>query len=186
MFSAFKKVAIGLCLSCAFMSMSAVSYAYDFSKSAVVYFSTRNNTPNYDPSKVGSIERIAKEFSAQTQAPIFEIKTAKPYGETYDETAIMARQELADKALPQLAEEVSIAKYDTIILGFPIWFGSYPRAIASWFESQDFSGKKVYIFVTFGSSGWAQSFDDASAALPNAQLFKSKIPMSPLTHRAPS
>lgn len=57
------------------MSMSAVSYAYDFSKSAVVYFSTRNNTPNYDPSKVGSIERIAKEFSAQTQAPIFEIKT---------------------------------------------------------------------------------------------------------------
>lgn len=172
MLSAVKKVVVGLCLSVVLMSASTVSFAYDFSKSAVVYFSTRNNTPNYDPAKVGSIERLAKEIGAQTNAPVLEIRTAKPYGETYDETAIMARQELADKTLPALAQDIAIGDYDTIILGFPIWFGSYPRAIATWFNSQDFSGKKVYLFVTYGSSGWAQSFDDTKAALPNAQVMQ--------------
>lgn len=167
-----KNFVVGLLTAIILMSTSCIAYAQDLSNAAVVYFSTRHNTPNFNPTKPGAVERLAKEISAQTKAPLLEIKSANLYGESYDDTAAIARKELAEHALPPLKEPVDVSKYDTIILGFPIWFGSFPRAVATWLGSQDFAGKKVYIFVTYGSSGWAQSFDDVLHALPDSQVSK--------------
>ncbi|MCK0513823.1 hypothetical protein MXE38_02935 [Anaerobiospirillum sp. NML120448] len=172
MFNTFKKVVVGLVAAVTLLTANGIAYAQDFSKTAVVYFSTRHNTPNFNPSKPGAVELIANEIGAQTGVPVLELKSADLYGETYDDTAAIARKQLENHDLPPLKEPVDIAQYDTIILGFPIWFGSFPRVVATWLGSQDFTGKKVYVFVTYGSSGWAQSFDDVLTALPNSEVNK--------------
>lgn len=172
MFNSFKKVVVGLVASLMLVTTNGIAYAQDFSKTAVVYFSTRHNTPNYNPDKQGAVELIAKEICKQTGATLLEIKTAELYGETYDDTAPIARKQLENHEKPALKEPVDVKDYDTIILGFPIWFGTYPRVVATWFDSQDFAGKKVYVFVTYGSSGWAQSFDDVLNALPDSNVNK--------------
>ena len=68
----------------------------------------------------------------------------------------VARKELAEKARPALAENISreeMASYETVFVGYPIWWYDAPMIIYSFLESHDFSGKKIIPFATSGGSG---------------------------------
>ena len=117
------------------------------SKTLVAYFSAS-----------GVTAKLAKTLSSVTGADLFEIKPVTPYtAKDLDWMDKKSRStiEMQDKASrPEMAEKLSsCAQYDTVFVGFPIWWYQAPRIIETFLESYDFSGKTVIPFATSGGSG---------------------------------
>ena len=117
----------------------------------VVYFSRTGNT-----------EKIAEYLIELTNADSYVIEAAVPYTDEdieYNNASCRANQEQNDKSVrPEIANSIdSIDSYDTIFLGYPIWWGQEPRIIDTFLECYDFSEKTVIPFCTSGSSGISTS-----------------------------
>ena len=121
------------------------------SKTLVAYFSAS-----------GTTARIAKELAQAVGADIYEIRPAVPYTKAdlnWMNKKSRSSVEMNDKSSrPALADrDANIAAYDTILLGFPIWWYVAPTIINSFLESYDFSGKKIVLFATSGGSGFGKT-----------------------------
>ena len=80
------------------------------------------------------------------------------------------------KFRPELADKnANIASYDTIILGFPIWWYVAPTIINAFLESYDFSGKKIILFATSGGSGFGNTVKELIPSAPDANIVEGKI-----------
>ena len=117
------------------------------SDTLVIYFSRTGNT-----------EKIAQYLIGLTDADSYVIEAAVPYTDAdikYQDDNCRANKEQNDKTVrPEIANPIaSIDSYDTIFLGYPIWWGQEPRIIDTFLESYDFSDKTVIPFCTSGSSG---------------------------------
>lgn len=116
-------------------------------KILVAYFSHSGNT-----------KKIAEEIQSKTGADIFEIKTVNAYSDDYNTVLDEAKAELNDEARPELSEKVEdMAQYQTVIIGYPIWWGDMPMAVYSFLDEYDLSGKTVLPFCTHGGSGLCQT-----------------------------
>lgn len=130
-----------LFLAVALMSISCQSE----SKSLVVYFSA-----------TGTTEKVAQDIVSATGASLWQIEPMEPY--TADDLDWRNQQsrsslEMADpEERPTIKMCTDIRPYDTIYLGFPIWWGICPRIIQSWIENNDLTGKRIIPFATSGSS----------------------------------
>ena len=118
-------------------------------KILVVYFSRIGD--NY---KVGYIEKgnthiMADMIAEATGADTFEIKTAAAYPADYRECTEVAKKELEENARPAIVGKVdNWQDYDTVFLGYPIWWSELPMAVYTFLESYDWSGKTVIPFCT--------------------------------------
>jgi flavodoxin len=102
---------------------------------------------------------------------LFEIKTAAPYPDTYNECIKTARQELDSNARPALSGSVSdMTQYDTVFLCCPNWWGTLPMGVFTFLESYDFSGKIMYPLITHGGSNFGRSLDDMKKLCPTAVI----------------
>jgi len=124
--------------------------------------STESNTLVVYFSRTGNTEKIAKYLIELTNADSYVIEAAVPYTDEdieYNNASCRANQEQNDKSVrPEIATPISsIDSYDTIFLGYPIWWGQEPRIIDTFLESYDFSEKTVIPFCTSGSSGISTS-----------------------------
>ena len=116
-------------------------------KILVAYFSHSGNT-----------KKIAEEIQSKTGADLFEIKTVNAYSDDYNTVLDEAKAEQKDNARPELSEQVKdMAQYQTVIIGFPIWWGDMPMAVYSFLDEYDLSGKTVLPFCTHGGSGLCQT-----------------------------
>ncbi len=120
--------------------------------------STANDTLVIYFSRTGNTEKIAEYLIELTDADSYVIEAAVPYTDEdieYNNDSCRANQEQNDKSVrPEIANPISsINSYDTIFLGYPIWWGQEPRIIDTFLESYDFSEKTVIPFCTSGSSG---------------------------------
>lgn len=120
--------------------------------------STANDTLVIYFSRTGNTEKIAEYLIDITNADSYVIEAAVPYTDEdieYNNDSCRANQEQNDKSVrPEIANPISsIDSYDTIFLGYPIWWGQEPRIIDTFLESYDFSEKTVIPFCTSGSSG---------------------------------
>ena len=120
--------------------------------------STESNTLVVYFSRTGNTEKIAEYLIELTNADSYVIEAAVPYTDEdieYNNDSCRANQEQNDKTVrPEIANPIdSIDSYDTIFLGYPIWWGQEPRIIDTFLESYDFSDKTVIPFCTSGSSG---------------------------------
>ena len=116
-------------------------------KILVAYFSHSGNT-----------KKIAEEIQSKTDADLFEIKTVNAYSDDYNTVLDEAKAELNDKARPELSETVKdMSQYQTVIIGYPIWWGDMPMAVYSFLDEYDLSGKTVLPFCTHGGSGLSQT-----------------------------
>ena len=102
--------------------------------------------------------KAAEELAQAVSADLYEIRPAQPYtSEDLDWTNKQSRStlEMTDPACrPAIAEPVpDIEQYDTVLIGFPIWWGVEPRIVDTFLESRDFSGKTLIPFATSGGSG---------------------------------
>jgi flavodoxin len=117
------------------------------SDTIVVYFSRTGNT-----------EKAAEHLINITGADSYVIEAKVPYTDddiAYNVSTCRANQEQNDKTVrPAIADPItSIDSYDTIFIGYPIWWGQEPRIIDTFLESYDFSEKTVIPFCTSASSG---------------------------------
>lgn len=118
----------------------------------VVYFSWSGNT-----------EEMAAYIAEQTGGDLYEITPQTPYPEDYNETAEIAEKERDENARPAMADlPDAIDQYDTIVLGYPIWWHTAPMIIGTFLESCDLTGKEIYPF-TQSSSMDAEQFDNSIA-----------------------
>lgn len=128
-------------------------------KTLVAYFSAS-----------GTTARVAKNLAQAAGADLYEIKPAVPY--TKDDLNWMDKKsrssvEMNDKSSrPELADkDADIAAYDTVLLGFPIWWYVAPAIVKSFLESYDFSGKKIVLFATSGGSGFGNAAAELKASV---------------------
>ena len=130
------------------------------SKSLVVYFS-----------KTGTTERIANEIKDITGSDIVKIETVTPYPEDYNETVEIAQKEKTEKARPEIKTTVdNLDEYDTIYIGYPIWWYTYPQIILSFFDQYDLSNKTIIPFVTHGGSGMSGTKEDMEEYLKDENV----------------
>ena len=123
------------------------------SKTLVAYFSAN-----------GTTAKVAKNLAEAAGADLYEIKPAMPYTQAdlnWLDKKSRSSMEMSDKSSrPALADQdADIRSYDKILLGFPIWWYVAPTIINSFLESYDFSGKKIVLFATSGSSGFGKTVD---------------------------
>lgn len=116
-------------------------------KILIAYFSHSGNT-----------ELAAWQVQAAVGGELLAIKTAEPYPKDGQACGVIAKQELAENKRPLLAANLSdISRYETIFLGYPIWYKQAPLAVRTFLEANDFSGKVILPFCTSGSDGIEQS-----------------------------
>jgi flavodoxin len=145
---------------------------------------TNNDTLVIYFSRTGNTEKIAEYLIELTDADSYIIKAAVPYTDAdikYQDDSCRANKEQNDKTVrPEIANPIeSIESYDTIFLGYPIWWGQEPRIIDTFLESYDFSDKTVIPFCTSASSGIAASEKNIKALVPiGNQLAGKRFPAS--------
>ena len=114
---------------------------------------------------------VSKIIQLQTGGDLFEIDTIKPYPEDYTETTKVAMEEKRKNSRPELTGTVeNIDQYNTIILGYHNWWGTFPMAVFTFLESYDFSGKTIIPFCTHEGSGLGVSERDIRKICPKANV----------------
>ena len=124
--------------------------------------------------QVATNTAVVAEFAQKaTGGELFEIKTVKEYPVNYKECTEVAAAEGRANERPELKGKIpSISDYDTIILGYPCWWGTMPQAVFTFLESADFAGKKILPFCTHEGSGMGRSESDIKKLCPTATLAK--------------
>ena len=154
------------------MSMEAKTAAAQAaeSKTMVVYFSATGTTK-------AAAQKIAKEQNAV----LWEIEPAEKYTTAdldWRNKQSRSSIEMADpSARPTIKQCTNIQSYDTIYVGYPIWWGICPRIIDSWLENNlpQLEGKTLIPFATSGSSGIEQSVDYLRKTYPGLKWQDGKL-----------
>lgn len=128
--------------------------------------------------KVGNTEIVVNHMKEMIEADIFKIEMKESYSPVYMTCIDEAKKDLRDNARPELVSMPdSIDEYDTIILAFPNYWGTYPMAVATFLDSFDFSGKRILPLCTNEGSGMGGSERDLKKACPGAEV-KAGLPVS--------
>jgi len=138
-------------------------------KKLVAYFSASGKTA-----------ALAKTLAQASDADLYEIKPAEPYTSAdlnWQNKQSRSSVEMSDKSSrPALADKsADIAAYDTIYVGFPIWWYIAPTIINSFLESYDFSGKRIILFATSGGSGFGKAVTSLQPSAPDATIIEGKV-----------
>ena len=142
-------------------------------KILVAYFSRVGNEYSVGNVTKGNTAKVAEIIAEKTGADIFEIKPVQSYPVDYDECTKIASREKATKARPAIVGKVeNFSDYDTIFLGYPIWWGDAPMVIYTFLASYDFSGKNIVPFCTHGGSGLSSTEQQITLACPNAKILQ--------------
>ena len=142
-------------------------------KQLIVYFSRIGENSvdgKIEIIKKGFTEVLAEKIHAITGAPMFKIEPVDPYPNDYQECVKRSRKEdESGEKVPYLHPFDNLDEYDVIYLGFPCWWRTYPRVVASFIRDYKFIGKTIYPFCTNeeGQLGLAESElrSDARGAL---------------------
>ena len=139
------------------------------SKRLVAYFSASGKTA-----------KVAADLAKAADADIYEIRPAVPYTRAdlnWMDKKSRSSVEMRDKSSrPALADtDADIAAYDTIFVGFPIWWYVAPTIINSFLEAYDFSGKKIVLFATSGGSGFGKAVAGLQPSAPSAEIVEGSL-----------
>ena len=144
-------------------------------KTLIAYYSRRGE--NYVNGsirelKLGNTEVVAAKIKALLpDADVYQIDTTYEYSKSYMTCIQEAKKELHDQARPELKNPLpSIAGYDTIILGYPNWWGTMPMVCYTFLESYNFSGKRIIPFCTNEGSGMGSSERFIKKLCPDATV----------------
>ncbi len=138
-------------------------------KTLVVYFSAS-----------GTTRKIAEMIAEVGDFSLYEITPKELY--TSDDLNWMNKKsrssvEMSNKKIrPEITDtDAHIKEYDTIILGFPIWWYVAPTILNTFLEKYDFSGKKIVLFATSGGSGFGNTVKELKPSAPGAEIVEGKL-----------
>lgn len=146
-------------------------------KILIAYFSLADIVPDGADASThatpasGNTEDAAKEIQRQTGGDLFAIRTERKYPVLHREGSRVAEEEIQSDARPRLTSEVPhMEEYDTVYIGYPLWWYMEPMAIRTFIEAYDFRGKTVIPFCTSLGAGVERSAEDIRERLPGAQV----------------
>ena len=138
-------------------------------KSLVAYFSAS-----------GVTKKCVEKLAAAAKADIYEIKPAVPYTKAdlnWMDKKSRSSVEMGNKSFrPEIVkDDLDLSQYDTILVGFPIWWYVAPTIINTFLESYDFAGKKIVLFATSGGSGFGNTVKELKPSAPEAEIVEGKL-----------
>ena len=100
---------------------------------------------------------------------MIKVETVKPYPNDNHQTTDVAKEEKNKNARPAIKGTIeNIDQYETVCIGFPIWWGTYPMAMATFMDNNNLEGKTVIPFCTHGGGGVDNGFTDVSKSAPKS------------------
>jgi flavodoxin len=131
----------------------------------VTYFSASGVTRN-----------VAEKIAGENGYDIFEIKPVKKYTSAdldYMDKNSRSTIEMNDKSFrPPIEETCDVSDYDTVVIGFPVWWYTAPTIINTFIESVDLNGKTIKAFCTSGGSGIDKCVSDLKNSYPELNFSK--------------
>jgi flavodoxin len=121
--------------------------------------------------EVGNTEIVANMIASTTAVEVYRIEAADPYPHSYEETVERNKREQDDDARPAIAGRLpTVAGYDTVLLGSPVWNVRPPMIMRTFVDGVDLRNKTIYPFVTYAVSGLGNTIDDYTHACPGASI----------------
>ncbi len=148
-------------------------YMENKGKALVVFFSHAGDNYAVGNIEVGNTKIVADYISEITGADQFEIVTHKYDGMAYTPLINLAQEETRNGELPPYeGTDPDLSQYDTVFIGGPVWWGTYPQVMFTFFKkhANDLKGKTVIPFTTHEGSGLANCVDDVKKAFPGANV----------------
>lgn len=140
-------------------------------KVLIVYFSRTGENYNVGNVEVGNTAIMASYIKEYLKADSFEIIPVNKYPDSYDECLKVATKEQNEDARPAIQNKIEdIEKYDTIFLGYPIWWGDMPQIIYTFMEEYDLSGKTIIPFNTHEGSSSSGTYNTIKSKLKSAKV----------------
>ena len=137
----------------------------------VVFFSHAGDNYSVGNIKVGNTKIVADYISEITGADQFEIVTHKYDGMAYTPLCDLAKKEQENGELPPFEGAIeNVGQYDTIFIGGPVWWGTYPQVMFTFFKKYDLNGKTIIPFTTHEGSGLGSCVRDVKKAYPKATV----------------
>lgn len=129
-------------------------------KSIVVYYS-----------QTGTTTKLANLISSRLSIDIDSIVCNEPYNGDFGQTIERCKNDMQNGTVPAVKPlSHNLAEYDTIYLGYPVWFGTFAPPVSSFLKNNDLKGKVLIPFCTFGSGGLNTSADNLKALLPDTKI----------------
>ena len=137
----------------------------------IVYFSRNGENYNVGNVEVGNTAMIASYIKEYLKADSYEIVPVNKYPSSYDECTDVAKKEQEENARPQIESKIdNLNEYDTIFIGYPIWWGNTPMIINTFLEQNNLEGKNIIPFTTHEGSGDAGTFMELQNKLSNSKV----------------
>ena len=139
------------------------------SKKIVAYFSAS-----------GVTAKVAEKLAKALDTDLYEIKPEVKYTKAdlnWMNKKSRSSIEMSDKTLRPaiITGDLDVSTYDTVYLGFPIWWYVAPTIINTFLEAYDFSGKKIVLFATAGSSGFGNTAVELKPSVKGAEIIESNV-----------
>jgi len=140
----------------------------------LAYFSRAGENYYYGDRRtleVGNTAVLASMIADRIDCDVFEIMAADPYPTDYEATVERNVREEEEDARPAIAGDLpSLDRYDTVLLGSPVWNVQTPMIMRTFVESLDFGSKTVHPFVTYAVSGMGRVRSDYQGLLPDVNI----------------
>ena len=141
------------------------------SKSIVIFFSHAGDNYSVGNIEVGNTKIVADYITEIKGADQFEIVTHKYDSMAYMPLIELAKEEANKGELPPYEGSVpDLSQYDTVFIGGPVWWGTYPQVMFTLFKDTNLDGKTVIPFTTHEGSGLASCASDVKKAFPKAKV----------------
>ena len=141
------------------------------SKSIVIFFSHAGDNYSVGNIEVGNTKIVADYITEIKGADQFEIVTHKYDGMAYMPLIELAKEEANKGELPPYEGTApDLSPYDTVFIGGPVWWGTYPQVMFTLFQDINLDGKTVIPFTTHEGSGLASCANDVKKAFPKAKV----------------
>ncbi|MGE0076711.1 MAG: flavodoxin [Bacteroidales bacterium] len=127
-------------------------------KVLIAYFSWSGNT-----------REIANRIHKMVGGDMFEIQRADDYPTNYNAVLDIAKKEIRSESKPELKDKLAeIEKYNTIFIGYPNWWNTFPAPVTTFLSEHNFSKKTIIPFCTHGGGGIGRSISDMAKLCPEA------------------
>ena len=133
----------------------------------------------YFSAEAGTTAKVAKDLAAKLGANIFEIKPEKTYTNAdlnwKNPLARCNREKLGKKDVPVAGRIDNLSDYDTVYIGFPIWYGAAPNVVNTFCKGYDWSGITIHAFATSGGSGIGKTAEKLRPYVEGAASVDAKL-----------
>ena len=135
----------------------------------VVYFSA----------EAGTTAKVAKDLAKKIGADLFEIKPEIPYSKAdlryMNPLARCNREKFGNKDVPVAGRIENLSQYDTVYIGFPIWYGAAPNVVNTFCKGYDWKGITIHAFATSGGSGIGKTAEKLEPYVKGAVSVDAKL-----------